>query len=317
MGAGMLDKGGSFSIDDAASTRFAPGSSAGEYVTHTSSGTSAGTSGSRSWEANWTAPAAGTGAVTFFAAGNAANNNGNNAGDTIYTTSIQIAEAGGPAVTGKSYVLPQLAFGGGWYSALYFSNSTDAPATIGVAFYGADGSSLSVPLVGVGPVSNQVATIPAKGTVIMEAPNSGGLQQGWAQATLPPGVTGYGIFRQSVQGQPDQEAVVPLSEDSRQVANMIWDDTGFTTAMAVVNPKSQAVAVTFIVFDAGGAQIGTVNLNLAGHSRQAFVLRDQPGLAGVTSKRGLIRLSVPEGAVSALGLRFGGVAFTSIPVEYP
>jgi len=264
-----------------------------------------------------TAPAAGTGPVTFFAAGNAATNSGDNTGDTIYTTSIQIAEAGGPAVTGKVHVLPQLAFGGGWYSALYFSNTTDAPATIGVAFYGADGSVLSVPLVGVGPVSNQVTTIPAKGTVILEAPNSGNLQQGWAQATLPPGVTGYGIFRQSVQGQPDQEAVVPLSEDSRQVANMVWDDTGFTTAMAVVNPKSQAMAVTFNVFDAAGSQIGTVALNLAGHSRQAFVLRDQPGLAGVTSKRGLIRLSVPDGSVSALGLRFGGTAFTSIPVEYP
>ncbi len=317
MGADKLDKVGSFAIDNSTLTQFSPGSTPGEYVTHTTAGTSPGTTGSSSWEVNWTAPAAGTGPVTFYAAGNAANNNGANTGDLIYTTSLTVAEAGGAAVTGKSYVLPQFAYGGGWYSALYFSNTTDVPATIGVEFYAKDGSSLSVPLIGVGPVSNQVATIPAKGTVILEAPNSGNLQEGSAEVILPIGVTGYGIFRQSISGRSDQEAVVPLSEDSRQVANMIWDETAFTTAMAVVNPESQSVTVTISVFDAGGSQIGTVALNLAAHERKAFALRDQPGLAGVTSKRGLARLSVPAGSVAALGLRFGGEAFTSIPVDYP
>jgi hypothetical protein len=317
IGAGMLDKGGTFSIDDANRTRFSPGSAAGEYVTHTSAGTSPGTGVSSSWEANWTAPAAGTGPVTFFAAGNAANNSGTNSGDTIYTTSFQITEAGPPAVTGTPHVLPQFAFGGGWYTALYFSNTTDAPAMIGVRFHGTGGADLSVPLAGIGPVSNHEVTIPAKGTVILEALNSGNLQEGSAVATLPMGVTGYGIFRQSVQGESDQEAVVPLSEDSRQVANMVWDDTAFTTAIAVVNPKSDAVTVTINVYRADGSQVGTIPLNLAGHSRQAVVLREQPGLAGMSGNRGLLRLSVPTGAVSALGLRFGGRAFTSIPVDYP
>lgn len=125
------------------------------------------------------------------------------------------------------------------------------------------------------------------------------------------------VFRQSVSGRADQEAVVPFSEDSRQTAYLSWDDTALTTAMAVVNPESSATAVTIAVYGNDGAQIGTVTLNLAAHNRVAFNLRDQPGMAGVTGKRGMARLSVATGSVAGLGLRFAGEAITSIPVSYP
>lgn len=316
-GADKLDRSGTFSIDNSTRTQFSPGSAAGEYVTHTAAGTTPTGSATTSWEANWTAPAAGAGAVTFYAAGNAGNNNGATTGDTIYTTSITVNEATGGTVTGKSYVLPQFVYGGGWYTGLYFANTTDAALQARVKFYAKEGTSLSVPLAGLGPVSEQTVLIPAKGTVILEAPNSGNLQEGWAEATLPPGVTGYGIFRQSIQGRADQEAVVPLSEDSRQSADMVWDDTAFTTAIAAVNPRDQAVVVTLTAYAADGTQLGSSTLNLGARARDAFVLRSLPGLAGVTAKRGLVRISVPTGAVSALGLRFGQEAFTSIPVDYP
>lgn len=316
VGADKLAKGGNFSIDDSSRTQFSPGSTPGEYVTHTSAGTSPGTSGSSSWEANWTAPLAGTGPVTFYAAGNAANNNGANTGDLIYTTSLQISEAG-TTVTGETYILPFLAYGGGWYSALYLANTTDAPATVAVQFYRDDGADLSVPLTGIGPVSNYTVSIPARGAINLEAPNSGGLQRGWAKATLPTGVTGYGLFRQSVSGRADQEAVVPFSEDSRLVGYMVWDDMLFTTSMSVLNPEDTPAVATLAVFAGNGAQIGTVTLNLPGRSLQAFNLREQPGLAGVTGKLGSLRLSVPAGSVAALGLRFGDTAITSIPVEQP
>lgn len=317
MGSENTTLAGTFVLANATTTRFAVGAPAGEYVTHTAAGTAQGTTGSNSWEVDWTAPAAGSGAVTFYAAGNAANNSSSNVGDSIYTTSTQITEASDTPVTGKKYILPQLAFGGGWYSAMYFSNTTNASVQVGVSFYAANGSALSVPLVGVGPVSTHTVTIAARATVILEAPNSGALQQGWAEAVLPAGVTGYGVFRQSAAGRADQEAVVPLSEDSRQMANMVWDDTALTTAMAVVNPDSAAVTVTLTVYGNDGAQIGTTTLNLAGRNRVAFVLREQPGMAGVTGKRGLARLSVTTGSVAGLGLRFAGEAITSIPVSYP
>jgi hypothetical protein len=51
-------------------------------------------------------------------------------------------------------------------------------------------------------------------TAILEAPNTGNLNQGYATASLPGGVIGYGVFRQSVPGVPDQEAVVPLASST-------------------------------------------------------------------------------------------------------
>ena len=315
-GTDRLTLAGMLAVDNAATTQFSPGSNPGEYVTHTAPGTAQGTRGSNSWDVNWTAPAAGSGPVTIFVAGNAANGNGNNQGDQIYTSSLVLQEAG-PNVSGTVFALPQLAFGGGWYTAMYFTNTTDAPAIMGVKFYGPNGAALSVPLVGVGPVSSQVITLAPKATTVMEAPNTGDLQQGWAEATLPTGVTGYGVFRQTVAGRSDQEAVVPLSNTSKTVANLVWDDMGPTTAIALVNPSDAAVTATITVYGADGATLGTATVNVAPDNRTAFNLREQPGLAAMVGKRGSARISVPSGNVSALGLRFGDSAFTSIPVDYP
>ncbi len=315
-GDDRLTLAGMLAVDNAANMQSAPGGAAGEYITHTAQGTAQGTTGSNSWDVNWTAPAAGSGPVTIFVAGNAANGNANNQGDSIYTGSLVLQEAGAD-VSGTAYALPQLAFGGGWYTAMYFTNTTDAPANMGVKFYGPDGAALSVPLLGVGPVSSQVITLAPKATAVLEAPNTGDLQQGWVEATLPTGVTGYGVFRQSVEGRADQEAVVPLSNTSKTVANLVWDDNGPTTAIAMVNPSDAAVTATITVYGPDGAQLGTANVNLAPDNRTAFNLREQPGLSGMAGKRGSARISVPSGNVSALGLRFGNSAFTSIPVDYP
>lgn len=315
IGAERLILGGTFAVDNATTTQFSPGSSPGEYVCHTSAGTAAGTAGSNSWEVSWTAPAAGSGPVVLFAAGNAANGNGANSGDSVYTTSLTINEAG-PQVTGTPYALPQFVFGGGWYTALYFTNTTATATTMSVEFKGADGTPLMVPLAGMSPTSQTTVNLPPKSTTILEAPNTGALQQGWAHVVLPAGVTGYGIFRQSIAGSPDQEAVVPLSEENKQMANLVWDDVNLTTSFAVVNPSSNATAVTINVFRADGSQVGTVTLNLPALSRQAFVMRDQPGLSGMAGQRGMAEISVGSNAVAALGLRFGALAFTSIPVLY-
>ncbi len=99
-----------------------------------------------------------------------------------------------------SYALPQLAFGGGWYTALYFSNTTNAATTAVVKFYGPNGTPLSVPLSGAGPVSEHTLNINPNATAFLEALDVGDLQQGWAKGTLPAGVIGYGVFRQTVEG---------------------------------------------------------------------------------------------------------------------
>jgi hypothetical protein len=175
---------------------------------------------------------------------------------------------------------------------------------------------LSVPVVGAGPVTEQNVNLAPKATVIIEAPNTGALQQGWAEATLGNGIIGYGVFRQSAQGRADQEAVVPLSGESSQMADLTWDDTIFTTGVALVNTGTGAAAISITAYADNGTTIGTTTVNLGARGKTAFVLREQPGLAGMVAKRGYARFSVTTGSIAVLGLRFGGEAFTSIPVMY-
>ena len=62
----------------------------GTYITHSGSGNTG--SGSRTWSFDWDAPTTGTGDVTFYGAFNASNNNSSNDGDSIFTSTLTVAE---------------------------------------------------------------------------------------------------------------------------------------------------------------------------------------------------------------------------------
>ena len=209
----------------------------------------------------------------------------------------------------RSSVLPQIAFGGGWYSALYFTNSSGSAVSFPVNFIDGSGKPLTIPSVG---ASTAYLNLAANGTAIIEAPNSGALVQGYAAFTLPSGVSGYGIFRASVSGQPDQEAVVPLSDAGAVSSTLTWDETSFITSVAIVNPSSTATDVAVTLWDQNGNTIGTSSVSLPPYNKTATELRTLPGLAGMLGKRGSAQFKVSAGNVAVLGLRFGQ-SFTSIP----
>ena len=211
-------------------------------------------------------------------------------------------------------VLPQFAFGGGWYSALYFTNSTSAPASFAVNFTGNDGTPLTVPSLG---ASTTQVNLAANGTAMIEAPNAGSLVQGYVTFTLPPGVFGYGVFRQSVPGKLDQEAVVPLSDATATSNTLTWDETSLITAVAMVNPSAVAATVNVTLWDEDGNTVGTYSVALPAYNKTAATLRSLPGLSGMVGKRGSAQFSVSTGNVAVLGLRFDGLAFTSIPAATP
>ncbi len=216
----------------------------------------------------------------------------------------------GAVANGSSSLLPQFAFGGGWYSALYFTNLTGSTVGIPVRFVNNDGTPLTVPSVG---ASTAQVTLAPNGTAIIEAPNVGDLQQGYVTFVLPPGVFGYGVFRQSAPGRPDQEAVVPLSETGSNLNTLTWDDTTLITAVAVVNPSATATTVAVTLWDETGKTIGTSSIDLPPNSKTAATLRSLPGLSGMVGLQGSAQFSVTAGSVAVLGLRFDGPAFTSIP----
>jgi len=209
-----------------------------------------------------------------------------------------------------SSVLPQFAFGGGWYSALYFTNCTRTPASFTVSFIGDTGAPLTVPSLN---GSSTEVNLAAYGTAVIEAPNTGSLVQGYAALTLPAGVFGYGVFRQSVPGQLDQEAVVPLSDATATSNTLIWDETNLITAVAIVNPSATANTVVVTLWDENGNTVGTSSIALPAYNKTALPLRNLPGLSGMVGKRGSAQFRVTTGNVAVLGLRFDELAFTSIP----
>jgi hypothetical protein len=215
-------------------------------------------------------------------------------------------------INGCQNILPQFVHGGGWYTALYFTNTGSASVSFPVAFFADAGTPLSVPSVG---GSSTTVNLAPQGTTIIEAPNAGSLAQGYVSTVLPSGVVGYSIFRQSVPGIADQEAVVPLSLVGTSTATLIWDDTVYTTAVAIANPTSNAETVTITVLDSSGTLIGSSSVSLPANGKTEAVLHALSGLTGMVGNRGSASFTVtPGGSITVLGLRFNGSAFTSIPV---
>jgi hypothetical protein len=220
-------------------------------------------------------------------------------------------------------VLPQVAFGGGWYSALYFTNTASAAVSFTVNFTADDGTPLTVPGLGCTltgcPYGNSSITvnIPALGTTIIEAPNTGSLAQGYATFTLPPGVSGYGVFRQSVTGRADQEAVVPFATANATSNTLVWDDTDFVTGVATANAGPVAATIAITLWDNNGNVVGTSSVALPPYQKTEGTLRSLPGLSGTVGLRGRAQFAATSGDVAVLGLRFKGSAFTSIPATQP
>ncbi|MBA3973200.1 MAG: hypothetical protein C0504_03155 [Candidatus Solibacter sp.] len=288
-----------------------------EYVAHRADGTRPGQRNQVTWDVDWIAPPQGAGNVAFFVAGNAANRNGNEFGDKIYTASAEYAADSGDTQT-RSYALPQIAFGGNantdgkWTTTLYFTSTATSATAFTVDFFANNGSPMPVPFGG-GTATSIPVNLTAGSTTAIELSSSGALTQGWAAVNLPSTVKGFGIFRQDVTGRSPSEAVIPLAEDSKQNYVMVWDDTEFTTVMAIANPGGTPVTVNLTVRLANGNQIGTGAVNLGPKEKTAFVLRTQLNLPAMQGASGALDISVSSGKLSVLGLRFGPTAVTSMP----
>ncbi|HEV2202216.1 MAG TPA: hypothetical protein VGR73_20545 [Bryobacteraceae bacterium] len=207
-------------------------------------------------------------------------------------------------------ILPDFVFGGGWSSALYFGNTTNGAVSFPVTFIGDDGKPMTVPSVG-GSIA--VVNLAPNGTASIQAVNVGTLIQGYASVSLPAGVTAYGVFHYGVPGVSDQEAVVQLSSAVATTSTLIWDDTKFLTAVAIVNPSPVATTVAVTLRGAGGALLGTSAVALGPRSKVAVVLRNLPGLAGMGGNQGTANFTVATGNVVVMGIRYTGSAYTSIP----
>lgn len=218
------------------------------------------------------------------------------------------------AISGCQYILPQLAFGGGWYTAVYFTNTNSYSVSFPVAFFADAGTPLTVPSVS---GSSTTITLVPQATTVIQAADSGSLSQGYVSTLLPTGVVAYGVFRSDDPGPglAAQEAVVPLSLAGTSTATLIWDDTSYITAVAIANPSNTAETVTITLWNASGTVIGSSSVSLPANGKTEALLRTLPGLSAMVGNRGSATFTAsPGGSVAVLGLRANGSALTSIPV---
>jgi hypothetical protein len=265
-------------------------------------------------------PSTGNGSLTNsapFVIGNAPDASspfeGNIAGVAIFNTTLtvqQMAQLAEDGATAKA-ILSQFAFGGGWYSAVYFTNSGTGTVSFPVTFTSDSGNPLIIP--SLNSATTTVTLAPGASTII-EAPNSSpNLQQGYVTMALPVFVTGYGLFRQSVAGIADQEAVVPLSSMGITNETLLYDETSnLVTAFALANPTSTANNVTITVTDNNGNLVGTALLPpVPPNSKIENVVNAY--VPKITGTRGTVKFTTTVGAANVIGIRFNNVAFSSIP----
>jgi len=208
-------------------------------------------------------------------------------------------------------IVPQIAFGGGWYTALYFTNTTASTVSFDLNFIADNGTALNVPGVG---TTKHIALAP-QATTVIEMLNTGTtVNQGYATFSVPTGIAGYAVFRQSVPGIADQEGLTAFKTAAATSTAFTWDETGSAqTSLAIANPSSVPVTVTITAWDNSGNLAGTATIPLAAGAKTASIMRTIAGLSGIVGLRGSALVTVSTGNVSVLALRFDGAAFTSIP----
>jgi hypothetical protein len=212
-------------------------------------------------------------------------------------------------------VIPQFVDGGSWKTSIFLVNLENHTTSFQVLFFKDDGTDLIVPVVGQGPVRGMDITLTSAGSVEFETTGfSANLAQGWAllSQSTNDSVGGMAIFRQSVLGRPDQEAVVPIVNQFENHFVLLYDNTAFTTAIALANPTLNSVVIPVNIRNQSGQIIDQRTTSLGPYSHTAFTLPDT--WISTAGQRGAIEFQTSGFGVGALGLRFSGAAFTSFHV---
>jgi hypothetical protein len=216
-------------------------------------------------------------------------------------------------------VVPQFVEGSYWSTGITLVNMDTRTLTATVYFIADDGSDLSVPIVGLGNSVRAIdITLPVMNTITIQTPGTtASLKQGYAyieRDAADAGLGGFAVFRQSIPGKPDSEAVVPIVNEFDDRFVLLFDNTnGFSTGVAIANSDSQTEAIPITIRDEDGQVLTTKTIMMNGYAHIAGSLPAMwPETAG---KKGSIEFRVNGWGAGVLGLRFHpSGAFTSFHV---
>ena len=218
------------------------------------------------------------------------------------------------------YVFPQFVFGGDWASTLM----VQASATPTRCTFSAQGRFLRMR----NPSGNNMSgtSIPLtfgmnEWTILKTAsPQGMAVSSGMSVLECSEQVSANTLFSLEVGGSLVSEAVIKSPEEivsDKDVAQFLADHRdGARFGVAVANPSNQPISVVVTVADVDGQQIGNTTVPLPANDFRAFFVDDLLTIpAGHT---GQVVIAATGGSFYAIGLRFTGLVFTTIPATvYP
>jgi hypothetical protein len=216
--------------------------------------------------------------------------------------------------------IPHIADGGYWKTTFKFVNLGTLKARIFIQFLGSDGQIWAVPFAA-GPdiAGGNYATLqfdiaPGQTVTLVTAGTAIDTSTGWAVAaqtndpvTLVAGTT---IFTQHVPGGQDQEASIPMTDAFTGDFALLFDNTAYSTGIALASRQSATVTLTAHIRDRLGKEIDQQTVILPPNGHSAFDLASLwKSTAGIS---GSIQFTANGSSFGAFGLRFNGNAFTTI-----
>lgn len=217
-------------------------------------------------------------------------------------------------------VIPHIADGGFWKTTFKFVNLGTQKAHMQMQFLGNSGETWSVPIAASADfAAGNYAFLafdigPGQTVTMVTAGTASDTSTGWAVAAQPNSpvslVAGTTIFTQHVPNGQDQEASIPMADAITGDFALIFDNTAYSTGIAIGNRESVSVTLTAHIRDRLGKEIDTQLFSLPPNGHVAFALpsvwNSTAGIAGsiVFSAAGL--------TFGSFGLRFNGNAFTTI-----
>ncbi len=212
-------------------------------------------------------------------------------------------------------ILSQIADGAGWKTSIIITNLDTDAAPFTLRFFANDGTPLRLPFEGSpGRLESLQGIIPVGGTrTILTLGTDTALSQGWAELTSTKVINGLGIFRQRVDGRPDQEAAVSAILPSSRFMLPFDNLQGFVSSMALANTNATASRATTVTpRNEDGTNLLGDSVNLPPLGYTSFAMSDRfPSMAG---RRGAAEFNSSGPDFAALGLRFNNTgAFTSLP----
>lgn len=247
---------------------------------------------------------------------------GSNLGNTttyqVHLT-VQAGQPSGMTSPSTSFGwIPHIADGNGWTTSIRVVNLSNYPQRVSVDFWSDSGTSLSLPIIGLGASRGVYWDLDAYGSGLCDTNGGAILTAGYATFSASVGdassFTASAIFRTRAVGLQDSEAISPMILPSNHSLVLPFDNrNGFSTGIAVVN-SGTGVAIPVIARDAYGAVLINQNVTISPGGHAAFSLADKfPNLTGAI---GMIEFSGPS---MPLGLRFNPAgSFTSIiPAQKP